>query len=1409
MKIRAQKNVYYVDLNKNLYRGYLETQVARASSERILEYCSRHHVIDEVAVLGSDVCLSIEYVKRPVSSTASKAECRAATDLDDQSLRNSDGTIIDNDCVDSFLIKFPEDFTNTSFTLRIVFHPTPKNPDIHWYIPVGPKDKQKEIVAFGASTYSHEHSSSSTVPYVDAVVNYELIYIVPNTEDVRVVSSGTFHAIREEDKNIIYSYKATAHASRLVFAIGTYDQTDIFGDGDPRRVLVPANWSDLSDIQGDLQCIIRFIEGFVKTETLGSVSVLFTMIETQIVSYSDVIVCNASFLSGSTDIEPAYRLKRLLCNALSSCIFGLFEWSPLDSWVPAGLIGYVSDHAIRALLGSNEFLWAYKTDKDYVLSNDVLEPPLFYTARKPIAVHSRFFQTKSRLVFHCLEAQLSVAFLQKIADEVIATKSQEGVHIRHSTSSDDPNRQTAPAGPTAASRGCFTATLMKIVKETTGKDMRPFFDTYVFAPGLLRIRLTLQIHRKKNMVKVVMNQTPTSLLKGCNKRYSGALLLKAIEAEGSFDHDVVVDGENTFFYHTRAKKKRREEEEEAMPLLFVRADPKRECLFDIVVEQPDYMHVEQLLERNVVGQLEAIDSLVSKPTIPTCEALERVLDSNHVFYRIRARLCHVLRSIEIEGYNGLQRLIQYFVRTRCVPNSTVIKGNEFGLISYFIQKHLVKAIAQDLSNTSADDLKLVVAFLENILKFNDNSLSSFDDAWYLATVINCLSRTVVRLCRSNNTAVGGILSHCLDEIERLRILDTVFPSNGNVITRACLISLVRFSHNGLVLLRKDTLVSLSLYPNITSIRLVAIEGLFVLFQDSFCDVLGSVLSDSSCFIYEVLKIILRILKIFSKNMDGSGRPVELGSKERESVCRRSEPAGSDFVSTLRGDRALGLLRTIFRLHCRNIFIRDCLEDVLLFAEGRYVRNGEFSALVIAGFNNAKEETVRNVVLETAGRARTIRLSSLNTLRERLLSAEGIVRLPRSKRQVPCTASIAPHTPCRVRLPVTHFVPKNIDGVIFKLKIPQRRIVYRKADVPALLISKVREHHAASYLDDFIRRVRPTNFFEWVPLPFKRIQEQCVALERSSREKGQGHGVPSYLCPEEDKNRMVDGENTNNLSSYTLSNVYWVIERSLIYVLSYASFKGKMYFAAKVIFNLIERLVFAHAFIQPSVVPMSVEMRACCDAFLEVLIAEPGFAPFVPPVDHSELRNYLDIVRVPACLSDVRARMDTFLSYDAFIIAVDRIYRNCLSFNNAESDIASAARRLRATVDAFKIQILRRIVAENTREGHRVVEDANGVDVCNFDRKNTENLSVELRDSYLVLETIISSVNEEGHFSELIADLRNMGSWGDLETALTGIRRRYSRYSVNGKACMNGVKEIKRLITAWFSVENGRVLCICD
>lgn len=1200
MKVVHQKNVYYLDLNKNLYRGYVETTLGREQQERTVVYRAMHLEIENAELVGTGQ-VEFEYIngKRRREEEEAEEEKREEAGSRKEEGRSGVNTAI--------RVKIPESYEETTCKLRLAFRPTADNPVVLWYKPVSARDKHKEVVAA-----NFNNNSSSTAPYIDAVAPFDLYYVIPNTEEVKVVSSGNFKSIKEEDRTIVYLYSALSHPRYFMFSAGTYDQCDVFNDNDKRKIFTPFSLAvDCADVQGDLQALIRYVEGFTKTTELSTCNVVFSLIDVDGLVARNMAIFNCTALPSPRDIEMAYLLKRRLAETLSRQVYHFLGWCTYDAWIYVGFSGFLADYALRYLLGNNEFLYAYFEDRAFVVAADVLEPPLFYTGRKEAETHSEFFRRKSRLVFHCMEANLSFAFLQKISDELIEAKSMEG-------------------------RRCFTPRFIRIVKDATGKDLKPFFDFYVFRPGVMKIRLQFQINKKKNSVRVSASYSPTSQLPGANKRLQGGIEIKSIELEGSFDHTIVFGGDNVFFYHTRTKKKKKEDEEETMPLLYIRADPKQADMFEYLVEQPDYMHIEQLQDKSVVGQMEAIISLGSKPTLASCEALERMLDNAHAFYKIRARIVHVLRQVKIDEYDGLQRIIQYFIRTRCVPNSTVLKSNEFGLVSYFVQKHLVAGIGTINPLLSAADSKMILAFLENILNFNDNSLSQFEDSWYIAKVISLVSNhTCFLTCfgapafESQRMLLTDVppdpLPGCIDKLERFRVSDMVFPSNNNIITRTCILSYVRLAFYNKLTLSRKSLQNLAMYPNLHSIRLVAVEGLLLLFSDSVSFVLTLALTETPLVTESVLDLILKIMLLGLKVhlTDTDEYDVNLTERLRDGVAKASET-----------------LQRIQKRYAAHLRIADLAARIQAVIEGKYVHCGEYPLHALAKYDYAKEENNRLSILKMPSTAKRLRVANMDRLKELAFEETHVLRLPRIKNLKPRHKEVPKLL--KIRLTPGRFLVKHTGNLIIRLK------AVRRDDTPHALAGRYRDSKGTDRLDESILRSKSTEFFTWQP----RTSDQIVELAREA----------------------------------TYIEIYQEIEKALIFTLSYSPIISKTYQAAKNIYATMEMVFFNGMRIRETIRPMGPDVKEAATALLERLIENPAYGVFYSPVDLTELRNYADIVRYPICLEDVRRELPTLQSVDCFIAALERVCTNCMRYNDCRSVIVETAQLMLDEIREFRVEV---------------------------------------------------------------------------------------------------------------------------
>lgn len=950
MRVLSQKNTFYVDLSKNVSQGYIETRISRTPTEEQLVFCASQLDIQAVFIIETN-----QQIEPKV-------------------------------CDSYFEVALPKDAQLSVLTVRVTFTPGTANSSYCWYRPVGAEDKHRELLTFSMA------NAACVAPFIDAACQLELVYVVPNSEDVSVVSPGQIHAVMEREGSIVYAYRLFSHPKHLLFSVGTHSRTEIFNDCDTRSILLPSTHTpgQLDDPLSDLQQLFVFIDSFAKSDSLSTFTLLFTLLDCSMLVSPNVLVLPLSSLPGPRDVEPAYEFKRRLADGLGRILFDFISWDKRDSWIQVGFAGYVADCCIKQLLGTNEFLYDWRSHREYVLANDVVEEPLFYTRREEY--DTRFFKAKSRLVFHALEAQLSPAFLHKIAEEVLRERSYQRLYeemrsAELGTDGDaqlDLHQQLNP-------HPLFTPQFAHLVKSITGRDIASFLEFHVFFPGSIVVRLALHINRKHNSVSISVTQHPTSLLPGCNTRVSAPITLKSVETEGTFEHSIAGEGESTFFYHARTKKKRKDEEEEnIMPLLFIRPDPKRETFFKYLLDQPDFMYIEQLAEKSVLGQLEAIEALRDKPSLMSCEALERLMEGTHTFYKVRIEAMRVLGGVRIEGYNGMQRLMQYFVRTRCVAGSTVLRANEFGLVPYFIQKHLVRCIGLGTEQTRNGvndegynpncEHRTAVAFLQHALRFNDNSQSQFDDAWYVAVLIETLGRRLLRGLLTNSrthdpsalqASLNNLQSYVRD-LERLRLLDMVFPSSNNIITQACISSLITLSQSGLLTLGLPTLRNLACYPNLCAVRLVALEALLRAGDTSYA--FAAVDGDTPYLVASLLALANRLIS--------AGVSLQLD----DSISQRLTAAGSPFSMA---DPRLARKLCVARMS-REKFLATRIEQFSLLGEEQF------------------RKQIRHL-----GPVHHIRVVGLRDIRLALLRSTGTLRIPRLSFSPSCPLSI-------LRLPLVPF-----------------------------------------------------------------------------------------------------------------------------------------------------------------------------------------------------------------------------------------------------------------------------------------------------------------------------------------------------------------------------------------------------
>ncbi|CAD26980.1 TRANSCRIPTION INITIATION FACTOR TFIID 150kDa SUBUNIT [Encephalitozoon cuniculi GB-M1] len=1050
MKVIQQRNVYFVDLSKCIYRGFSETTIQRLPGESVAVYRSKDLAILSVDVMASGGSRGVDYTVRDATDAIRGYEKSFHRDM--WKNISTDGTLE---------IRIPEDVGEDTFTVRILYEAEENNDSIEFYRPVSPEDKHMEVVATNRMFDSSSIFPSLSTSYKN---RWELVYVLPNNDETKITSPGILKSIREEENVILYSYIVDmAHSGALNFCVGTFDSYEVSTGDDRKAVCIPKGFDGYKDCVREFCCdienLIRYSEYFLQREyPFKALSTVFVFGDADRVYGQNTAFLAVSNLTSSNDIEPMFLLKRIVCDILSSQMF-YFYFSVVDRadfWISEGMKGYFQDYCVRHFLGNNEFLYGLKKDRDYVLDRDVMEYALYDTRRTFLSMRGKFFKTKSKVFFHLLEGNLSRAFMEKILNYTMKRRNDV--------------------------KEDYSFEFVRLVKDVTGKDLRSLFETYVFKPGVVRVKLGFTINKKSNRVDFTAMQAPTSIFSNGNRTVCGPVTICSYEMEGVFEHVFMLDRDNHFYYHPKTKKKKKsEEEEEVMPLLWVRADPKGEHLAKIIVEQPDYMFIEQLLDKNVVGQMEALESLSTKPSTQVCEILERVLENTHIFYKIRIHILYILSRTTVGNYYGFQRLIQFFVKKYCVQTSTVVKPNDFSFIPYFIQKHLVRALSiadpfvfRSYSGREVGSANIISAFIINILKFNDNSFNSYSDGWYISSVIESISlplssmsfpefysskhtksrckrdtfrnqekanddiNDLFKIEKLGSKSVKGIISSMdgspapedkrsvdvasldedyenraslfshrdngmskegsngslggckglphnkaeslespdylqlsISEIERFRILDMVFPSHRNLVTKSCIYALGRLSLFGMTNLKKDALIQLSKYPNFCSVRIAALEVLLVLFyeDEEAIEVAFEVFSGGSFTIKRTALDVMMTLGLSPK---------------------------FNFKKVLKGKRKE--LFELLRSNQGNIVIKEKIADLIYLVEDMELTHDDYRKVVVGVYEGTlpadSRKTINRLGREFIGdRHVALRLSNMDVLKRKLLEIEYLVRVP--------------------------------------------------------------------------------------------------------------------------------------------------------------------------------------------------------------------------------------------------------------------------------------------------------------------------------------------------------------------------------------------------------------------------------
>lgn len=764
--------------------------------------------------------------------------------------------------------------------LRIGVEFSLENPQggVHFVIPEG----DGNLAERGAHmfTYCYENSSRLWFPCVDSFAEpctWRLEFTVD--ENMTAVSCGDLiEVVYTPDmrrKTFYYGLNVPAAAPNIALAVGPFE---IFVDPYMHEVThfcLPGLMENLKVSARYMHEAFEFYE-----ETLANrypypcyKQVFVDEADVPVHAYATMSILSTNLLHPSSIVDQTYITRNSMAQAIAEQFFGCFismqNWS--DAWLPKGIATYLTGLYAKKCFGSNAYReWIQKELQDVVKYEEeyggiIMDPsqppaPLPIAASAPTAVpktpdpgfhfpiknlstmsplYVEAMRKKAHLVIRMLEHRIGYELLLQVLNKHLSLASNAAV--------------LKSASGQWSHMLISTNTFAKAIFTVTGKDMAVFIDQWVRTGGHAKFHLAFIFNRKRNTVELEIRQDAVSQ-RGIRK-YVGPLLVTIQELDGTFKHNLQIEGnvaKADLTCHSKSRRNKKKKiplctgEEVDMdlsamdsdsPVLWIRLDPDMTLVRSCNIEQPDYQWQYQLRhERDVTAQFEAIIALERFPTPQTRMALTDTIENEQTYVKVRCAAAHCLTKVAnsmVSNWAGPPAMLAIFRKLfGSVSCPHIIKQNNFtNLQHYYLQKTIPVAMA-GLRNAHGICPPEVIKFLLDLFKYNDNSKNKFSDNYYRAALIEALGETitpVISVVHHGTEITADSLSSdtklVLEEITRHLNLEKLLPCYKLTVTVACLKSIRKLQKFGHLPSSPNLFKTYAAYGQFIDVRLCALEAL--------------------------------------------------------------------------------------------------------------------------------------------------------------------------------------------------------------------------------------------------------------------------------------------------------------------------------------------------------------------------------------------------------------------------------------------------------------------------------------------------------------------------------------------------------------------------------------------------------
>lgn len=238
---------------------------------------------------------------------------------------------------------------------------------------------------------------------------------------------------------------------------------------------------------------------------------------------------------------------------------------------------------------------------------------------------------------------------------------------------------------------------------------------------------------------------------------------------------------------------------------WIRMDADFEWICRMQVQMRGYMFVSQLQQdRDVVAHIESVQQMNNyPPTSLVSSFLIRTVMDRRYFHGVRtlAARCLAKHATEETNFVGLFHLKKAFEELFCLPDqdSRMARPNDFSSVpEYYLQCAIVEAMSKirDENGYAPRETK---DFLLDKLRFNDNSINDYSDAYYVSKLMKALSTAVAARplrqaddaelsydARQEQIDMHNLEQDCLAEVDRFRRMDEWTDSYQNLYSRTAL-----------------------------------------------------------------------------------------------------------------------------------------------------------------------------------------------------------------------------------------------------------------------------------------------------------------------------------------------------------------------------------------------------------------------------------------------------------------------------------------------------------------------------------------------------------------------------------------------------------------------------------------------